>query len=1063
MKKLLLTSEKKYFLLLAVFVTMISSGQNYYDSSGNIIWDATLNSGYNNNVTIIGRDDTASLNQKQQTTATFGIGLGTISASNATNTNTFPTDRMFLVWGDDNSTMNDSGSDLILTFGGVSGITTSTDLPNKRWKIVETGGDVGTTKISIATSNFSGLPALSGNDVYVMIVANDAALSTNVETVFLKTNGTNQEAYYDFDGTQFFTFSVAHETVQQKSLTFNGTDNVMKIGDVNNLNSNFTMMMWVRPTGQNSTSTDRTIVSKYNGTAGFKMYLTTDNKVHVSWNGTHLVSNTMLPNLEWHNLCIINSGTSLKLYIDGVNDSGVSSAIPTTNTNTFSIGAEYRNKSDIRNYFKGDIDEFRHWSKALNATQIRFMLNQEIQQNITSTKGAIIPNSISKNDISSISWTNLVAYYSMNSFIGTHINDDSSYHNRGNVFVSSKVTVDSQTAPIPYKTAANGLWSSNATWSNGALQQIPYSRSIVDNNTMLNWNIIETNHNVNSTGNKIILGLIVNSNTLSATNDSKIQVSHYLKLNGKLYLVGKSQLIQINNSDLDVTSSGSLERDQAGQSNKYNYNYWSSPVSTINNTSINDGYTIDGVMKDGTDPNNIQNISWTTNYDSFASSPINLSNYWIYKFQNVSNSAANWSYVGENAALSAGQGFTLKGSDAGTATQNYTFVGKPNNGTITSPISANNLNLCGNPYASAINADLFIKDNSSSITGTLYFWEHYSTNNSHITQLYQGGYATRTLVGGTPPVSPSGVSGLGSSSKTPGRCIPVGQGFFVTGSGAGGNIVFKNNQRIFIKEDSSKSNTLFKTSNSLATVATGDEFVNSEDDFTTESFMKLHLGFNSSDNYHRQILLGFMDENATSGFDNGYDAKSIEIQNDDMYFLNNDEKLNIQGEGYFNVNAVYPLGVTIAHPGEISFVIDELENFPDSQEVYIYDSVTDVYTSIKNQSFTVSLPFGNHDYRFSLRFSNPNALGTIQNDLANGITITHTQSNNMLSIKNETIDTNVKTVLVYNLVGQNVMSIQLNNQNQSTIQVPITNLSSGAYIVKVITDKGDITKKILVK
>jgi hypothetical protein len=47
----------------------------------------------------------------------------------------------------------------------------------------------------------------------------------------------------------------------------------------------------------------------------------------------------------------------------------------------------------------------------------------------------------------------------------------------------------------------------------------------------------ETDH---FTGNKTVLGLLVNSDTLSAENDSKIEVSHYLKLDGKIDLVGKS-------------------------------------------------------------------------------------------------------------------------------------------------------------------------------------------------------------------------------------------------------------------------------------------------------------------------------------------------------------------------------------------------------------------------------------------------------------------------------------------------------------------------------------------
>jgi hypothetical protein len=284
------------------------------------------------------------------------------------------------------------------------------------------------------------------------------------------------------------------------------------------------------------------------------------------------------------------------------------------------------------------------------------------------------------------------------------------------------------------------------------------------------------------------------------TNDTKLQNDWYLKLDGKIDLVGKSQLVQTAQSELDVSSSGFVERDQQGQSNLYNYNYWSSPVSSINSGTINHGFTVAGVMKDGT-TSIPQNITWTTGYNGSPTSPITLSSYWIYKFQNSTNSYANWSPVGQNGTLLSGQGYTLKGSGASTVNQNYTFVGKPNNSTITSTIGSGNLNLCGNPYPSAIDANKFIDDNLSSTTGTLLFWEHYNTNTSHILLDYQGGYETYTKTGGTPPVAPVGISGLGSSSKVAKRFIPVGQGFFVTGSTSGGTITFNNSQRLFIKED----------------------------------------------------------------------------------------------------------------------------------------------------------------------------------------------------------------------------------------------------------------------
>ncbi|MFN7013460.1 MAG: LamG domain-containing protein, partial [Bacteroidia bacterium] len=423
----------KYGITLGVNGT----SQNYIGSDGTILWDAAANSGFNYDIAGIGRDDISKLNQKQSKSvndnANLTIGLGSIATTNTANTNTFDTDKKYLIWGDNGGNMNDSGTDLTITFGGTSNVTTLTDLPNKKWKIVEVGGDVSTTKVAIPTSAFASLPALSGNDAYVMIVAADAAFTTGLETVFLTANGTNQETDYDFDGTKFFTFGVAHESVYSRHATFDGIDDTMKVGNANNLNSAFSIMTWIRPTGNNTLASDRTIVSKYNGSTGFRVYLSADNKINVTWaGGTTLTSATALPNSEWHNIAIIYSSGSVRLYIDGVLDSTVASAAPVSNTNTFSIGAEYRSKSDTRNFFKGDIDEFRLWNRALSLTQLKFIMNQEIFQNGTTTKGAVLPTNITKNDISTLNWNSLQAYYSMNSFIGTHINDDSQNNNRGN-------------------------------------------------------------------------------------------------------------------------------------------------------------------------------------------------------------------------------------------------------------------------------------------------------------------------------------------------------------------------------------------------------------------------------------------------------------------------------------------------------------------------------------------------------------------------------------------------------------------------------------------------------
>ncbi|WP_284651350.1 LamG-like jellyroll fold domain-containing protein [Flavobacterium terrisoli] len=1056
MKNTVLNLHRNYFVLIALLITSITFGQDLFDSNGTVIWNATTNSGYNNSVRFIGRDDSISLNQKQNTTSNPYVGLGTIALSNAANTNTFGGDRRYLVWGDNGSSMNDSGTDATITFAGGTGVTTLVDLPNKVWKIVETGGDVTSTKLSLPTTDFSGLPALSGNDAYVLIVANDASFTSNVETVFLSVNGSRQEAIYDFDGTKFFTFGIAHQSTFSRHATLDGLDDVIKFDAVNNLTPNFTMMFWMRPTGQNGLATDRTIVSKYNGTTGYRVFLSANNKLNVTWTGASLTSTTVLPNNEWHNIAIISNTNSTKLYIDGVLDSSATTAAAAVNTNTFSLGAEYRSKSDIRNYFKGELDEFRLWNKTLNLSQLRFIINQEILGSGLETIGAVIPSSIAKNDISGLKWKSLVAYYSMNNFIGSTINDDSFNNFRGSLLSTNQVNFSQQTAPMPYQSVADGLWNSASTWANGSIQPLPNDASIVSASTKIVWNIVKTSHNINSNLGATLLALFVDSNTLSATVDSKIEVSHYLKLDGKIDLVGKSQLLQTAGSDLDETSSGSIERDQQGQSNIYNYNYWSSPVSSINSSQNNASFTVAEVMKDGT-TSTPQDITWSPGIDGSPTSPITLASYWVFNFQELGGGVANWGAVGESGSLLPGQGFTLKGSGAATPKQNYTFVGKPNNGNITSTVSPNNLNLAGNPYPSSIDANLFIDDNASSIVGTLYFWEHFSTNNTHNTAQYQGGYATYTKTGGTAPVS---VSGLGSSSRVPKRYIPVGQGFFVTGSATAGTITFRNNQRVFVKEDHARSNQLFR---STSNPAVADSDASGDDNPVDEQFIKLHLGFDSADNYHRQILLGFMNQYATSGYDNGYDGMSIEMLTNDMYFLNNETRWNIQGDGFFNTSNIYPLGIKNATAGIVKFGIDSSENLDESQDVFIYDNVTNEYHNIRTENFEIELPAGTYDSRFSLRFLNTNALGTNQNELQNNITVIHSQSNEMITIHNESLEVNVKSVSIYNLIGQNVTQWKLENQNQSNLQLPVNDLDSGAYIVKVNTDKGSTSKKIIIK
>jgi uncharacterized repeat protein (TIGR01451 family) len=853
-------------------------------------------------------------------------------------------------------------------------------------------------------------------------------------------------------------------------LDFDGIDDNVTFKNNYSLTSgSFSLETWIKPNASNGNN--QTIISKRQGSStadGYDLKLV-NNIISFNWNNGNSIVSTYPINIDrWYHIAVTFNGTNYLLYIDGIPvQTAVSGTNPIQNNNANCIlGAMDQSSGIPFNYFNGWMDELRIWNVELTVDQIRQMMNQEIQNNGGNVKGAIVPL-----DVLGITWAKLDGYYQMNQtndIVNGYVLGKTSAPINGKL--RNIGTQQPDTAPLPYTSRiSNQDWSQDDTWTYHNVWDVPNSLAI-DGITRIDWNIVKTDHNITSIGNKTVLGLLVTSNTLSAENNSKIQVSHYLKLDGKIDLVGKSQLIQTEGSILEVNSAGSIERDQQGQSNKYNYNYWSSPVSPINTTANNIDYTVAGIMKDGT-TTTPQNINWVSGYDGSASSPISLARYWLYKFDNYADAYANWSQIEETGALRVGQGFTLKGSASLSITQNYTFVGKPNNGTISSnSVSADQLLLTGNPYPSALDANAFINDNLASMDGTLYFWEHYTTNDTHVLRDYQGGYAERNLTGGVPPTSlgVDFISSLGSSTRgIPNQFIPVGQSFFVYGNtGSGGPILYKNSQRGFHKEDEvGVSNIMYKSTPKTKIEKTAKN--NNNDIIEKDTYKRIRLGYNSNNNYHRQVLLGFMDEKATSDIDNGYDGFNFDYFPNDMYFLNGEDQLVIQGVGYFDRSDSYPIGVKADTDGKVKFMIDGLENFAINENIFIYDSENKSYNDLRKKEYEVLITSGESNNRFSLCFQQKNKkednLEKVeQNIKLENILLIHLQKKNILEIDNRSGVTDVEKVILYNINGNPVIKWDIKDQSEQKIQLPITNLTSGVYIAKVYTSDGTMSKKIII-
>ncbi|TVZ57638.1 HYR domain-containing protein [Flavobacteriaceae bacterium MAR_2010_105] len=846
------------------------------------------------------------------------------------------------------------------------------------------------------------------------------------------------------------------------ALDFDGVDDNITFRNNYNFTSDFTIEVWIKEDLQNGTI--QTIFSKRDANNLINGYdlRVVNNYVSFNWNnGQSLVSPYQITTGKWHHVAVTYGANTYKLYIDGVQLNSASGSLPIANTTDCIVGAmDQRSVPPFKpfNYFTGGMDELRIWNTALTSAQLRQMMNQEIEADSGNIKGAIVPLTIQ-----GLNWNDLRGYYQMNQ--GTDLSAGNLVSN-GSATINGKLrymtTLQPETAPLPYTSKANGLWTDSNTWLYGNSQNLPNSIS-VDGTTAIDWNIVKTAHNISSTNKDIVLlGLFVNANTLKIENTNPVdgqslRVTQYLKIDGMIDLVGESQLLQDMGSMLDNTGIGSLQRDQQGTSNLYNYNYWGSPV---NQNGSN--YTVKGVLNDGTNPNNPLNLQWTSNYNANASStPIAISGRWLYSYENfVLNSYADWQFVGENGSLKAGLGFTMKGSGAATAAQNYVFEGKPNNGTITLPISAGNEALIGNPYPSALDAREFILDNASSLQGTLYFWEHYVSNSTHILKDYEGGYAAYNLTGGNPAISPPEVSRNGAPTKIPERYIPVAQGFFVkANTTSGGTIKFENDQRVFVKEAvtgaSDKGSVFFRH------YATTIENNKTKED--SDNIKRIRLAFKTPEGASRPLLLGFVPNNkATDGFDLGYDAFNTESFPNDISWMINEEKYIIQGVGDFDNTKKYPLGIFLKSAGNIKIKLVSTENFINEIDVFIYDNLLNSYTKIHlANDFEAYLISGDYLNRFFVAFNNQGTLGADELPFENA-SVHYLIKSQEIQIK---LPANIELNKVYlsNMLGQNMNSWTRFNPNPSNeIRIPIHYISEGAYIISLETNSGRFNKKILI-
>ena len=570
--------------------------------------------------------------------------------------------------------------------------------------------------------------------------------------------------------------------------------------------------------------------------------------------------------------------------------------------------------------------------------------------------------------------------------------------------------------------------------------------------------------------------LTIRNNAYVFVTDEVLYVENAVNLtevNSTLYLRDEAQLIQGNEAPSN-SGLGRLSVYQNGTTHNWAYNFWASPVGNVDaSNTANRPFRANDQFFDVTGTTTSIPASFTGSYNG-TSSPLNIAKYWLYSY-NPGLSYSEWDYIAETGNLDTGYGFTMKGTSGSGNNQLYDFRGKPNTGLIETAVLDTQFTLVGNPYPSALDAVDYIHDavNSTLITGTLSFWEQDLAVSSHNLQSYLGGYATYTIdaLGLVETFLPATfnsynidgvlnvIGAVSTSGKTLHRYIPIGQGFMIEGI-ADGNARTLNAHREYYKQSGSSSE-FFRTSESNTSSLTGtiNELIYDDNGYQIipSDYKRFRLNVDFNDTYTRQLLHNFH-QTATPGFDYGLESNNSEPLASDSYFILGDMPYIAQANSY-DEDLKIPLVIKIQNAMPVRVRIHDIQNFGDTQPIYIHDIQEDVYYNLRAQNFNINLEAGNYTSRFEITFTNTSTLSVSEFE-TNEFTVFQNNTISQLVIANPSA-LEIKSVTLFDVAGKKVMN-EADLYNDTRYEFSTKNLSDGVYVVNIVLNNNEVMNKKIV-
>lgn len=409
----------------------------------------------------------------------------------------------------------------------------------------------------------------------------------------------------------------------------------------------------------------------------------------------------------------------------------------------------------------------------------------------------------------------------------------------------------------------------------------------------------------------------------------------------------------------------------------------------------------------------VQQEAWQQTIRSF--SPETLYNrFWTYnetsdEFNQILTSDA------DSKLFEAGKGISIRVKNTlptgQTTIHNGSFLGVPFNGDVAVPVqfTANGYNLVGNPYASNINVEKFLAENTN--VNSLYFWTHqFPVGSSE----YANNYAAFNVVGSVIP-------GLTN--------ISVGQGFIVGLSQATPTVNFDNTMRT-AQDASFYKNTIAEKN-------------------------RIWLSLSKENKTISQILLAYMD-GATNDVDNQIDAKVMQRGSSAIYSLINNEAYAIQGRSLpFKTDDVVKLGFEALEQGNYTINIEQVDGlFENDQIIYLKDKELNKIINLSESAYSFASNLGIFNDRFELLYVEK-TLAT--DDLSKNDVVIY-NANNTIVI--DAKQNKIVAIELYDIQGRKVFGKE--NINASSYKVQSS--AKGVLVIKVLTEDGKVkTQKIINK